>query len=118
MDSFFAFVLFVAGIYVLNAGVNLKRRGKVNPSIMRSPKNSQKYLQDKEGFTAYLYPKVMLFGISTLVLGLWYLVLIVFAAQLGAGFTGFMEVAVLIVFFVVLFYYMHCVKVAEEKFCR
>lgn len=117
MDSFFAFVLFIAGVYVIYAGQALKKTGKVNPSIMRTAKNSQKRLRDPEGFAAYLYPKVMLFGLCTLILGMWYLVLIVFASTFGAAVVNILEMVVLLVFFVVLFYYMHCVKVAEKRFC-
>lgn len=118
MDSFFAFIMFVAGVYILNAAVALKRSGKINPSIMRSPKNAAKRIRDTEGFAAYMYPKVMLFGVTTVILGLWYLFVLVFRNSFGTILTAVTELIVIVGFFVVLFYYMHCVKVAENRFAE
>lgn len=105
IDEFFALVIVAAGVYLLYAARELKQAHRVVKSVMLSPELHDKPCKDIDGLVKYMFPRVMALACVTILLGV-YEIMINYA-QLASVFSV-LELVLYAVFFVVLFYYIHC----------
>ncbi len=117
MDSFFAFVMFMAGIYMLYAALRLKREGYINPSFMRTPKGQAKRIKDKDGYVAFMFPKALGLSIITLAIGAWFLLTTSVMNLAGQTIGMVVEIGLVALYFGYLFWYTAQIKKAESMFC-
>lgn len=63
----FNVIMAIIGMYVVISAVVMKNKGTVSSIIV--PEEVMKECKDKEGFIRFFYPKQLLFGICSILLG-------------------------------------------------
>ncbi len=105
-------VIFVgAGIYVLYAWFLMKTKGEIKTSILMSKDINLKKCKDLEAYKAYIAPKMLIFGIASLVYGAVGLINAnVYALPLPVYF------AVMAFFMAVLIWFAYATRKGVQKF--
>lgn len=103
-------LLIAFGVYMSYAAVALKTRGEVTANIMLPKNVKPEQIKDKEGFIAFTYPKTLVIGIITVIMGLAMLVNDFFKASVLVNFI------VPFFFMIVVIIYGVMIKKAQSRF--
>lgn len=118
MGGMFSLIIMLAGVYILLAARKLKINGEINTGLMRSPNNINKRIKDMEGYKNFMYPKVLILSVITIVLGLWYTLVDGFPALRSNPLVRIVEIIVLLCFLAYTIYYIKQIRKAEEMFTK
>lgn len=113
MDSMFLLIDILVsgyGIYTLYAYFLLVTKGEIKENILFSKSVSFHKCKDKEGYKKYIAPKILIFGIGTLICGV-----------LGfindyTGILGSWYLAVTVLFLILLAWYVTMTKKGVKRF--
>ena len=116
MGSFISMLVLLAGVYIMYAARKLKINGEINPSLMRSPNNMNRHIRDMEGYKKFMYPRVLILAVITIVLGFWYTLADAMPALRSNPLVQILEILVLFCFLGYTIYYIRQMKKAEKMF--
>lgn len=115
-DLFFSAVIIGAGIYILYAAWQLKTKHFINGGVLRKPDDGRK-CKDINGYAAYMYPRMMIFSFLTIAFGAYQLTGGTVRSAAGGGlFAVILDLAMYVVFFGYLIYYIRCARKAMNTY--
>jgi hypothetical protein len=109
--DFFSIFLLIAGAYVLYAAILLKVKHRITPGVMLSPAAEAASVKDTDGFTAYMFPRVLGLALVTLLFG-------------GMGYLLpsmmkeiWFEILLIGIYVLYIIFYIRSIHTAEKRFC-
>ncbi|HIS30333.1 MAG TPA: hypothetical protein IAB44_02110 [Candidatus Limivivens intestinipullorum] len=114
MDMFVLMDLLITafGGYILYGWRVMSEKGEVKENILLTKDISMKQCNDKEGFIRFIQPKLLIFGIATIVCGLLGLV------NDLTGMLGTVYIAVTVIFVVFVIWFAVTIRSALKKYFR
>lgn len=112
----FDLVIAVLGVYLVYSAARMKNNEEVPAAFV--PEEEMNRCEDKSGFSAYMFPRTLLFGLVSIISGILCFFADIKVLPLDKKSGNIFSIVMLIIFLVVWLIFTVCLRRAKEKYFK